>query len=83
MIIGDFIAFVVIVIVIALTVLIINKRETKVGELKRLRKENKELNTLVNSLDKAAYDEYAVTTNLFAGSVLDAIRRHNSNKENE
>lgn len=64
--------------IIAVTVLIIHRRESKVGELKRLRNENKTLKSLVDTIDRDAYAEYTVTNSPFAGTVLDAIRRHDS-----
>ena len=75
MVIGEFAALIIIVAIIAVVVLVVNKRETKVGELKRLRKENVALKVLVNNLDRQALAEYTVTNSAFAGSVLDAIRR--------
>lgn len=72
-----------IVAIIALAATFAHRRQSRVGELKRLREENKSLTTLVKTLDKDAYAEYTVTNSPFAGSVLDAIRRHDSNKENE
>jgi hypothetical protein len=70
-----------IVAIIALTVWAVTRNESKVGELKRLREENKAYKILVDILDRDAYAEYTVTNSPFAGNVLDAIRRHDSSKK--
>ena len=64
--------------IVALTLLIIHKRETRLKHLKNVERENRNYKVLVENLDRRATDEYTVTNNLFAGSVLDAIERHRS-----
>lgn len=68
---------VMIVAIIAVVALVIHKRESKVGELKRLRKENESLNRLVKTIDTAAHNDYTVTSSPTSGYIIDAIRRHN------
>jgi hypothetical protein len=72
-----------IVAIIALAATFMHRRQSRVGELKTLREENRSLAALVKTIDKNALAEYTVTNSPFAGTVLDAIRRHDSNKENE
>jgi len=69
---------VMIVAIIAIVALVIHKRQSKVGELKRLRYENAKYKVLVATLDSTAADEYTVTNSPYAGTVLDAIRRMNT-----
>lgn len=68
---------VMIIAIIAVVALVIHKRESKVGELKRLRKENESLKSLVNTIDTTAANDYTVTSNPASGYIIDAIRRHN------
>lgn len=74
---------VMIVAIIAIVALVIHRRQSKVGELRRLRNENANYQVLVATLDRDAAAEYTVTNSPFAGTVLDAIRRHNHTSTKE
>lgn len=63
-----------IVAIIAITVLVIHRRESKADQIKRLERENATMRTTLESLDKAAAAEYTVTNNHFAGFVRTEIK---------
>lgn len=70
-----------IVAIIGLTVWAVQRNQSKAGTAKELARENERLHNLVNKIDRDALAEYTVTNSPFAGTVLDAIRRFDSNKE--
>jgi hypothetical protein len=83
MIVVDFgFALIVVCLIITMGVLKYQKNETKADQVKRLSKENADLRNLLTNIDRAAQDEYTVSSSPFAGFVLDVIRRHH-NKENK
>lgn len=66
---------VIIVAIIALTILIIHRRESKADQIKRLERENEKMRTTLKSLDADAHDVYTVDdSNYFAVHVRTKIK---------
>jgi len=69
---------VLIVAILAITFLIVDKRQSRIGHLHSLEKQSTKMKSTLAALDSAAEAEYLVTNNGFAGYVRTKIKEMNN-----